>query len=612
MFLIEMFINHLFFNFFMKWVIVLVLFFVVFVSGCEGVKESPERILLEQDESIEFRKLGEGDVGYTSYNFPTGEYVDREGKTYFHIANEEEKILELDGGYIVEFKDPPVVKKELELKKLEQANIDQKIEEYREELSIKHNEFISLSEQTLGKDKENFLRREFTEVLNGFSLDISYYEVDRIRNLPGVKRVSKNELVGALLMDSVPLINANDAWDLGYTGEGIKIAIIDTGIDYNHPDLGGCFGDGCKVVGGYDIYNQDEDPMDDHGHGTHVAGISTSEDGNQVGLKGIAPNASLYAYKVLDSGGSGYMDGVIEGIERAVLDEVDVISMSLGGSGNPDDAVSTATDNAVDSGVVVVIAAGNSGSSYNTIKSPATARKVITVGATYKKNYDGSYWGELDPLEDQVTGFSSRGPVIGNTYGLVKPDVVAPGAIICASRYDSIFPEGENEYYYPCVDEDHVQLAGTSMSAPIVSGVVALLLEKNQNWTPYEIKMALRNTGINLNYDLNTQGYGRVDALEAIQLNTPPVAYINTSGKIGGLNISITGIASGENFINYSLSYANSHLFEMEEGDWVEVCSGLNPISEGELCLWEVVGLSDGEYTLRLEVNGDGLLNLLI
>jgi subtilisin family serine protease len=146
-----------------------------------------------------------------------------------------------------------------------------------------------------------------------------------------------------------------------------------------------------KVIGGYDFANEDPDPKDDHGHGTHCAGIAA---GNGT-LKGVAPDAQLYAYKVLDSYGSGWDDDIIAGIEAAMdpnndsdfSDHVDVISLSLGGTGEPFDAISTAASNAVMAGVVVVVAAGNSGPDEETVSSPGCSPDVITVGATYKNNF---------------------------------------------------------------------------------------------------------------------------------------------------------------------------------------------------------------------------------
>ena len=152
-------------------------------------------------------------------------------------------------------------------------------------------------------------------------------------------------------IDSVPLIGADQVWTIldsygqPVTGQGIRVAIIDTGIDYTHADLGECFGPDCKVVDGYDFHSGDAGPWDDYGHCTHVAGI-VAANGT---IKGVAPDVSLYAYNVLGSTGGGYASNIIAAIERATDpdqdpatdDAVDVISMSLGRSGNPDDAMSS-------------------------------------------------------------------------------------------------------------------------------------------------------------------------------------------------------------------------------------------------------------------------------
>ncbi|MCH7802829.1 MAG: S8 family serine peptidase, partial [Acidobacteria bacterium] len=236
-----------------------------------------------------------------------------------------------------------------------------------------------------------------------------------------------------LSVDVTDLLQVLGDWcseDCFPTGEGVTIGIIDTGVDYTHPDLGGCFGNDCKVIDGYDFVNNDNDPMDDHGHGTHVAATAA---GSGV-LKGVAPDANLVAYKVLDAGGSGYLSNVIAAIERAVDpnedgnfdDQYDIISLSLGYSGgNPDSPDAKAIDNAVDAGIIAVIAAGNFGSRFETIGCPGCAEKAITVGATDK--------------QDNFARFSSRGPVEwkdeeGNLKIILKPEIVAPGVDICAAQ----------------------------------------------------------------------------------------------------------------------------------------------------------------------------------
>jgi hypothetical protein len=213
------------------------------------------------------------------------------------------------------------------------------------------------------------LGRQYTYIFNGLAASIQMADMERIAAMRGVRGVHPDYQVCASLDDSVPLIGADQVWSLldpygqPVTGQGMRVAVIDTGIDYTHPDLGGCFGPSCKVVGGYDFVNDDSDPMDDRGHGTHCAGIIAA---NGM-VKGVAPDASLCAYKVLDEEGYGWSSDVIAGVERATDpdgdpgtdDAVDVMSISLGGSGNPDGPKALAVDAAVDQGVVVAVAVGN-------------------------------------------------------------------------------------------------------------------------------------------------------------------------------------------------------------------------------------------------------------
>jgi subtilisin family serine protease len=149
------------------------------------------------------------------------------------------------------------------------------------------------------------VRREYSYLLNGLAVSTKMGNLKRIEALPGVRGVYPDYEVCASLEDSVPLIGADQVWTMldpggqPVTGEGIRVAIIDSGIDYNHPDLGGGFGPGYKVLDGYDFYNDDDDPMDDHYHGTHCAGIVAADGA----VKGVAPGAILYAYKVFCSTG---------------------------------------------------------------------------------------------------------------------------------------------------------------------------------------------------------------------------------------------------------------------------------------------------------------------
>jgi minor extracellular serine protease Vpr len=225
-------------------------------------------------------------------------------------------------------------------------------------------------------------------IIDAISADVSPSILDKLLDSSAVKRIFPDEKVYALLDNSVPLINATAVWLLRdangdpVTGKGVVVAVLDTGVDYTHPDLGGCKGFGCKVKDGYDFVNDDWDPMDNDGHGTMVAGIIAA---NGV-LKGVAPDAELLVYKVLDpseSGpASGYTSVVIAGIDAAIKDGADIICMSLGGElGVTDDALALAVTRAVDAGVIVVAAAGNDGPYIGTIFSPASYENVIAVGS---------------------------------------------------------------------------------------------------------------------------------------------------------------------------------------------------------------------------------------
>ena len=359
------------------------------------------------------------------------------------------------------------------------------------------------------------IKNSFKNSINAVVVEASEKQLKTIKKIKGVKRVTPNYKVKALLQDSVPLIGADKAWELDQygnkciesnneclTGKNIKIGVIDTGVNYLHPDLGGCFGYGCKVAGGYDFINFDDDPMDDNGHGTHV---SSTAAGNGV-LNGVAPDAEIYAFKVLDAYGYGDYESIISAIEMSVdpnqdgdfSDKLDVISLSLGGPGDENDIMSLAIDNVVKAGVTAVVAAGNEGSFMQSISSPGAARYAITVGATDKNNI--------------LADFSSIGP----TYAGIKPDILAPGVDICAAGFV------QDEWTQGCLDNNHILLSGTSMATPHVAGAVALLKQKNRNLTPFEIKRILQETSKSLGYKNYQQGAGLINVEEALKLSYIP------------------------------------------------------------------------------------------
>ena len=345
------------------------------------------------------------------------------------------------------------------------------------------------------------VNREFGYLFNGFALSTKMRNWQRLEQLPQVKAVYPDYEVHAVLSDSVPLIGAPSMWAMtdGYgqpvTGQGMRVAILDTGVDYTHPDLGGGIGPTYKVITGYDLVNNDYDPMDDNGHGTHVAGIVAASGV----VTGVAPGANLLAYKVLGTSGSGWNSDIIAALERAADpdgdpatdDAVHVINMSLGGLGNPDDPLSQAVDNAVDQDIVVVVAAGNRGPGYQTLESPGIARKALTVAASDKS--------------DQIASFSSRGPVPG-FFDLLKPDITAPGVSI-SSTVPTSGQLGSPDRYR--------SLSGTSMATPHIAGAAALIKQLHLDWTPQMIKANLMNTAKDLGKGVFEQGAGRVDVYAA-------------------------------------------------------------------------------------------------
>jgi subtilisin family serine protease len=346
------------------------------------------------------------------------------------------------------------------------------------------------------------VRREYVHVLNGVAVRASRKDVAAIARLPYVKSVHLDHEVQAMAGPATTQVNADLFWtSYGTRGKGVVVAIIDTGIDYHHEALGNGFGPGNKVAGGYDFVNDDADPFDDNGHGTHVAGIIA---GDSSTITGVAPEATLIAFKVLRASGSGSESDVIAAIERAAdpngdgdtSDHVDVVNLSLGGSGGPDDPASRAVDNATQLGITFCIAAGNSGK-YHSVSSPGTARQAITVGAV-----DAS---------DGVASFSSRGPTPKDMT--MKPEVSAPGVSI-----NSSLPN--NHYGF---------LSGTSMATPHVAGAAALLKSLHRDWTPAQIKAALMTGSAWHNQETMSIGAGRIDVAAAASLplaiDTPSINF---------------------------------------------------------------------------------------
>lgn len=287
------------------------------------------------------------------------------------------------------------------------------------------------------------------------------------------------------LADSVPQIGAPEVWKSGYDGKGVKVAVLDTGVDATHPDLKG-------RVSVQKNFTAAADTVDHFGHGTHVAAtIGGSGAGN--GAKGVAPGADLMVGKVLGDDGTGAYSDIVDGMEWAAAGGADIISMSLGSS-VPDDGtgpVSAAADRLTEEyGSLFVVAAGNSGP--HTIGQPASASQALTVGAVDKS--------------DALAGFSSTGPRVGD-YA-VKPEVTAPGVDIVAAR-------AAGTTMGTPVDDLYTSASGTSMATPHVAGAAALLKEIHPAWSAERIKTALVNSSERGGYRAEQGGAGRINVPRA-------------------------------------------------------------------------------------------------
>jgi len=293
-------------------------------------------------------------------------------------------------------------------------------------------------------------------------------------------RIQDSEVVSvqsvpAQVMDwGVHAVHAPDVWK-ETKGEGVKVAVLDTGVDTTHPDLIQNIKDGINLTSG-----NPKDFEDRQGHGTHVAGIIAGCD-NDIGVIGIAPNADLYVAKILGDNGEGSIDAIIQGIAYAVHNKVDIISMSLGCEVDPGPNLHRAIKYAYDQGIIIVAATGNEA---HGIDWPAVYDEVISVGAISK--------------DKALAGFSNYGTQV---------DVVAPGVDIL-----STYPVG-----------GYATLSGTSMATPIVSGVLALYVsyckKRGIPVSPQGIMEMLsrRSDDLGERGRDNRFGNGLIDALQLVQ-----------------------------------------------------------------------------------------------
>ena len=387
----------------------------------------------------------------------------------------------------------------------------------------------------------------------------------------------------------VKLTSCPEAWNTA-TGEGVTVAVVDTGIDNTHPDIVNNMWTNTKEIAnngidddnngyiddiwGWDFTSSDNNPVDDNGHGTHVAGTIAATGNNGIGIVGVAPGAKVMAVKGLYSSGGGNPDILANAIVYAVENGADIINCSFGGKGYSQ-AFEDAVNTAVNLGAVVVVAAGNDDNDVSEY-SPASIKDAITVAAT-----DNS---------DKKAYFSNWGSGI---------DMAAPGVDIL-SLLASDTTKGST------VGSKYTRLNGTSMAAPHVAGVAALILSNQRELSNEQVYFALKNSSddiITTGFDYFS-GYGRVNAGRALQIHNSVEAYIESpvQGSNINSNISVTGCARGDNFSSYTLEYGKIISFGQEPVEWSTIGQGNYPIDGGKLGDFNTSDYVDGKYVIRLTV----------
>ena len=405
---------------------------------------------------------------------------------------------------------------------------------------------------------------------------------------------------------NITQVNADQVWALGYTGQGVVVGVVDSGVNYNHLDLADHLWDGGEAFPhhGYDIVNDDDDPMDDKGHGTHVAGIVCG-DGTSGSQTGVAPDATLMCVKTTAADGFGGAVNIAGGMEWAVEHGCDLINLSQGmaGAGITDKEIFRRTCEAIlDAGIVALVCAGNEGNMFlqmaypipDNVRVPASCPPPY-IDPDQMVNPGGLSCvvavGAVD-YNDAAADFTSQGPVTWQDtefgdyaydpgIGLIRPDVCAPGVNIKSLDY-------ENTSGYTYYD-------GTSQATPCVAGIVALMLSKNPELTPMEICQILEETSVRLTpTKSNVTGVGRVDALAAVNA-VPTWDYVATSQES---QVLVFPNPSNDGFNIQCEGLIGIEVFSMDG----KMIKSIVPM--GSQCT--IDGLSSGMYLVRI-VSEQGL-----
>jgi len=432
-------------------------------------------------------------------------------------------------------------------------------------------------------------------------------------------------------------IEAGSAWELSQ-GEGIVVAVVDGGLDYDHPDIAGNVwinpgedlngndvvdesdyngvdDDGNGYVDdlrGFDFYSSidanqdgdfddpddvsDSDPFDDTGHGSHVAGTIAAVGDNGVGIVGVAPRARIMALKSFGANGPATWAGLVQAMVYAVENGADVInnSWSCGGRCPENPVAEEAVELAHREGLVVVTSAGNSGDDI-LLYSPEKLRETIAVGASNRR--------------DELSSFSSFGllmDVVAPGGGPSLPSSVPSERRNILSLLSSGAPSSAHVDGVLRVGDDYLRMSGTSMSAPHVAGLAALILARHPEFSNDDVRRVLRLTAD----DLGTPGLdrftgsGRINAARAVALDALPRMRVEIASPRQGSTVrqqsgvlEISGSVSGEDLAEYSLWLGRG----FDPGEWTPLeLAQSGPVTEGAIARWSIGELEDGLYALKL------------
>lgn len=394
-------------------------------------------------------------------------------------------------------------------------------------------------------------------------------------------------------------VNAPQVWAQGNEGQGVVVAVIDSGVNYNHVDIADHLWDGGEEFPhhGWDFANNDDDPMDDLGHGTHCAGIVCGD--GTAGLRtGAAPEATLMCVKCTDNEGHTTLVNMVKGMEFAVEHGSDVISMSMGlaqAEVAEREVLRHTCEALLDAGIVGVFPAGNEHNLQHLCPIPYNVRVPGSCPPPYLDPDQMVNTGGLSCVicvgsvdeNDTVASSSSEGPVTWQDtkfgdyayepgIGLIRPDVCAPGVIIWSLKYNNIY--------------DYDFMSGTSQATPCVAGIVALMLHENPELTPAAICQILEETSVRLTpTKSNRTGVGRVDALAAVTA---------ASGWDGVIQQTIESVSLHPNPVDDVL------YLDVADGTLITVFDMMGRMVKRENYqgLLDVSQLAPGIYTIKVDV----------